>query len=91
MNKRQLVREVTKRIDLRREETTKVITAAIEVITLALSKGDDVKFVGFGKFKVYKKGARVGRNPRTGIPAQIPARNTAKFIPGKELKEALNP
>jgi len=90
MNKRELVRAVSNRIDLNQDETAKVITATIEEITLALSKGDNVKFVGFGNFTVNKKTARMGRNPKTGNPIQISARNTPKFTPGKELKKALN-
>jgi len=33
--------------------------------------------------------ARTGRNPRTGEETRIPATRTAKFTPGKALKEAV--
>ena len=51
-------------------------------------KGDDtVKIAGFGTYKVAKRKARVGRNPRTGEQIQIGASQKVKFLPAKALKE----
>ena len=49
----------------------------------ALQKGYAVSISGFGSFKVIKRKARKGRNPRTGKEIQIPASKTAKFTAGK--------
>jgi DNA-binding protein HU-beta len=38
---------------------------------------------------VAKRAARKGRNPRTGKEIKIPAKNVPKFIPGRELKNAV--
>jgi DNA-binding protein HU-beta len=54
-----------------------------------LKKGDTVSLVGFGSFKVAKRKARKGRNPQTGEEIKIKASKTAKFTPGKSLKEAI--
>jgi DNA-binding protein HU-beta len=48
-----------------------------------------VSVSGFGSFKVVKRAARKGRNPRTGEDLQIPASKTVKFTAGKALKESL--
>ena len=59
------------------------------IISAALKKGDAVSISGFGSFKVVKRKARKGRNPRTGKAIQIPARKAVKFTAGKALKESL--
>ena len=59
------------------------------IIGAALKKGDAIAVSGFGSFKVVKRNARKGRNPRTGKEIQIPARKAVKFTPGKALKENL--
>ena len=45
---------------------------------------------GFGTYKVAKRKARVGRNPRTGEQIQIGASQKVKFLPAKSLKEMFN-
>ena len=59
------------------------------IIKATLGKGDDVSISGFGSFKVVKRKPRKGRNPRTGEKILIPASKSAKFTPGKALKESL--
>ena len=44
---------------------------------------------GFGTFKVNKRKARTGRNPRTGEELKIKATDVPKFVPGKALKDAV--
>jgi len=46
--------------------------------------------VGFGTFKVGKRAARTGRNPRTGAAIKIKAAKVPKFSAGKALKDAVN-
>jgi len=59
------------------------------IIKANLKKGDDVAITGFGSFKVVKRKARKGRNPRTGKEIKIPAKKAVKFTPGKALKESI--
>ena len=56
----------------------------------ALKNDDTVKIAGFGTYKVAKRKARVGRNPRTGESIQISASQKVKFLPAKSLKEMFN-
>ncbi len=48
------------------------------------------KLSGSLKYKVAKRKARVGRNPRTGEQIQIAASQKVKFLPAKALKEVFN-
>jgi DNA-binding protein HU-beta len=66
-----------------------VVEAVFDTITKALSRGEEVAVSGFGTFKVSKRAARTGINPRTGAKVQIPAKTVPKFTAGKALKEAV--
>ena len=44
---------------------------------------------GVGILHVRAKRARVGRNPKTGAAAAIPARRVVRFTAGKRLKDAV--
>jgi len=54
-----------------------------------LKKGDSVSIFGFGSFKLVKRAARKGHNPRTGAEINIPESTAVKFTPSKALKENL--
>ena len=76
-------------------KTTKVAAKAaldsiLDSVTKTLKKGGRVSLVGFGTFSVSKRGARMGRNPRTGASIQISARKVARFKAGKALADAVN-
>jgi integration host factor subunit beta len=55
-----------------------------------LSRGDRVELRGFGAFSVKRRGARMGRNPRTGASVQVGEKHIPFFKTGKELRERLN-
>jgi Bacterial DNA-binding protein len=44
---------------------------------------------GFGTFKVSKRKASTGRNPRTGEELKIKAKSVPKFSPGKALRDTV--
>ena len=70
-------------------QAARALESVIGGITGALNKGERVTISGFGTFSASKRKARVGRNPQTGEPINIPARTVARFTPGKELKREL--
>lgn len=49
----------------------------------------EVQIPGFGKFKVRERGARMGRNPRTGEAMQIQASKSVGFKPAAAFKGSL--
>lgn len=65
-----------------------VLRAALAAIEGSVSKGDTVNLVGFGRFEVYQRTARVGRNLRTGETLKIPATRSVRFKVGKRLRDA---
>ena len=88
MNKGDLVNEVAKVVKTKKEAQA-AIDCVISSITKALKKGQDVTLTGFGTFKVVKRKARKGRNPRTGEAIKIKASKAPKFVAGKTLKATL--
>lgn len=91
MNKNELIDYIAaKKGDLPKTAIAEILDLAFEGIETELKNGGEVRFVGFGTFKVSRREASTGRNPRTGEAIQIDAANRVKFTPGKELKEAVN-
>jgi len=67
----------------------KAVEAVFDTIVKTLGHGEEVAIAGFGTFRVYKRAAREGRNPKTGEKIQIKAAVKPKFRAGKLLKEAV--
>ena len=83
MNKNELIAKVANDSGLSKSDATRAVESVFETITTVLSKGDEVRLVGFGTFSVARRKASTGRNPRTGEPMNIPASTQPKFKAGK--------
>ncbi len=90
MNKQELIGAVAETAGLTRSDASKAVESVFDAIGGALTKGDEVRLVGFGTFSVSKRKASTGRNPRTGEPMSIAASSQPKFKAGKGLKDAVN-
>lgn len=90
MNKAELVDKVSRKTSLTKQQSEQVLDAALEVITRAVSRGDEVKLVGFGTFSRGARKSREGRNPKTGTKLVIPASRVPKFKAGKDFKELVS-
>jgi len=90
VNKSDLVDAIAKSAELSKAAAGRALDATVDSIKKALKKGDTVSLVGFGTFKVGKRAARMGRNPRTGAAIKIKAAKVPKFSAGKGLKDAVN-
>jgi DNA-binding protein HU-beta len=86
MNRKEFVKAVAKRAGITKREAAAAINAIFEVIKETLKKGEEVRFTGFGTFKVITRRERRGRNPRTGEKIVIPAIRVVRFYPGAKLK-----
>lgn len=90
MNKTELIEHVANQADLSKAAAARAVEAMVDGVKKTLRKGGVVSLVGFGTFKVGKRAARTGRNPRTGAAIKIKAAKVPKFSAGKALKDALN-
>jgi DNA-binding protein HU-beta len=66
MTKSEFVDRVAQGSDLSKKDAGAAVDAVISTIENALKSGEEINFTGFGKFHVAERGAREGRNPRTG-------------------------
>lgn len=89
MNKNELISAVAERANLTKKDSEAAVSAMLEVIMDALCDGDKVQLVGFGSFEVKKREARVGRNPKTKEPIEIPATKVPVFKAGKLFKDTV--
>jgi DNA-binding protein HU-beta len=91
LTKSDLIERLSNRSGMPNSEAERVVERVLEDIIDALKAGDRVNISGFGTFTVSARGARAGRNPKTGESIEIAAGRTAKFKAGKQMKESLRP
>jgi DNA-binding protein HU-beta len=89
MTKSDFVDKVASNSGLSKKDAGNAVDAVLKSIEDALKGGEDVTFTGFGKFSVAQRGAREGRNPRTGETMQIAASKVPRFTAGSGLKKAV--
>ena len=82
MNKAELINAVAASAEVSKKDAEAVITATLDAIVDALKEGEKVQLVGFGSFEVKKRAARIGRNPKTKEPIEIPASTVHVFNAG---------
>ncbi|OGQ99478.1 MAG: DNA-binding protein HU [Deltaproteobacteria bacterium RIFOXYD12_FULL_57_12] len=89
MNKAELIAAIAAAADIKKTEADQALAGFLAAVQGALATAETVSLVGFGTFSVAKRGARVGKNPRTGKQIQIAAKKVVKFKAGKNLSESL--
>ncbi len=91
MTKSELIQRLAERNPhLDQRDVERIVATVFDDISNALSRGDRVELRGFGAFSVKRRGARMGRNPRTGASVQLGEKHIPFFKTGKELRERLN-
>ena len=90
MNKKQLMSKIATTLNQSKADAERTFDSIPSLILDCLKNDEQVKIAGFGTYKVAKRKARIGRNPRTGEQIQIAASQKVKFLPAKALKEMFN-
>ena len=89
MNKTELIAVAAQAVGMTKKDTERVLNAALDAITAALTNGDKVQLSGFGTFELKDREARVGRNPHTKESIEIPATTVPVFKASKVLKDTV--
>ena len=89
MTKANLIADVGRVAVMTPEESKRSVEAILDAIVRALRSGGYAEIRGFGSFRTRNRKARVGRNPKTGVLVDVPAKRVAYFRAGKELKVLL--
>ncbi|MEL7463105.1 MAG: integration host factor subunit alpha [Pseudomonadota bacterium] len=81
---------VYREVGLSRNESADLVESILQYVSDALVAGETVKISSFGTFSVREKGARIGRNPKTGEEVPIEPRRVLVFRPSHILKDKIN-
>ena len=90
ITKEHLARAIKQSSGLPIARAQELVGEIFQLIRENLKKGNPVKLRMFGTFTTKKKNARVGRNPRNMVEAEIPARTVVKFKVAPTLKKKIN-
>ena len=77
-------------VGLSRQDCATLVERTLELMIQALEAGEQVKLSGFGVFQVRAKRARMGRNPKTGVPAAINPRRVISFRASQIMKSRVH-
>jgi len=78
---------VYREVGLSRNESAQLVEGVLWHMANSLIAGEQVKISSFGTFKIRHKGARVGRNPKTGEEATIDPRRVIVFRPSHLVRD----
>ncbi len=84
-----LAESLHRKVGLSRAESADIVESLLGHMSKALATGDNVKISGFGSFLLRDKGARVGRNPKTGVEVVIPPRRVLTFRASQTMRNAI--
>lgn len=87
MTKKEFIEKFASKLEkVTKKDAEMYVSTFLETIEETLVAGEDVSFVGWGKWEVVKREAREVRNPQTGDKIKVPAKKVVKFKVGKSLE-----
>ena len=90
MIKADLINKLAKEMNISRQEAETGVNLFFQTIKEAIMRGEEIELRGFGSFRFRQRGARSGRNPRTGDRVNVPPKKVLYFKPSKLLKNMIN-
>jgi nucleoid DNA-binding protein len=87
VTKKDIVRTIAEEIDRPQFRTRALVQRTFEALIEVLVRDGRVELRNFGVFQIKQREARLARNPRTGEPVPVEAKNVVTFKPGKEMEE----
>ena len=85
LTKTDLIEEVFRVVEIPRTEAVFIVECILNSIVRAIHCGDKVEIRGFGSFRTRQRGARIGRNPKTGVRVDVPAKIIPFFKPARNF------
>jgi nucleoid DNA-binding protein len=89
LTRAELLLSLRKRLSLSNRESQEMLEAIFEGLSEALEEGRSVKLESIGLFEAKSTPARPGRNPKTGLEVEVPAKLRPTFSMSKELRERM--
>ena len=73
-----------------RKDIEKIFKIIFFEITETLCRGENVEIRGFGTYKIVRRKARIGRNPKNSKLVEIPEKKAIRWKMGKIFFNRLN-
>jgi integration host factor subunit alpha len=90
LTKAGIIEVVTQKTGFTKHQSAAAVESILEIMKDTLASGEDVLISGFGKFCVFDKAERRGRNPATGDDMMLPARRVVTFKCSGKLRDMCN-
>ena len=85
----ELIAEVARVLEVSDPQASAIVEIILGSMVRALERGERVEIRGFGSFDTRQRGARIGRNPKTGARVEVPPKRVPFFKASKELRGLL--
>ena len=90
VTKEELTHILMDELGLSQRDCKQLVEAFFDTMRETLASGEELKLSNFGNFTLREKSARLGRNPRTGVPHEVTARRVVTFHAGPRLRAKCN-
>ena len=87
--KKDIAKTIAEETGITQQSAKELVQRALDSIVQMLADHGRIELRNFGVFECKERKARIGRNPKTGDPVDIPARFVVTFKPGKEMEERI--
>ena len=89
MTNKELIAELSKRLEWTQAQTSKIMEDAVSVINSNLANSDSINIQGFGLFETKRRQERMSVNPVSKQRFLVPPKITPAFRPGQVVKDKL--
>ncbi|MDO5648368.1 HU family DNA-binding protein [Paracoccus sp. (in: a-proteobacteria)] len=86
VSKSDIIRQIAQAHGQTQDNVRASVDALIDAILGHVQAGAKVNLTGLGAFSLQHRPERMGRNPSTGEPVQIAAKDVLKFKPSQQRK-----
>ena len=91
MTKSELIERLARlQNQLSHKDVELAVKSILEHMSRTLARGERIEIRGFGSFSLHYRKPRVGRNPKSGEPVELPGKYVPHFKPGKDLRDRVN-
>lgn len=90
LTKAEIVESIYEKTDKNRNDVKNIVEKLLSIMKQSLKKEQALLISGFGKFEVYAKKARKGRNPQTEEAITLSPRKVVVFRLSRKFRDELN-
>ncbi|MDR1677032.1 MAG: HU family DNA-binding protein [Deltaproteobacteria bacterium] len=89
LTRAEIIQALHERLAISRRDAKEILERFLEILSKSLVDGERISIYELGRFQVKPTPSRPGRNPKTGQPADVPAKNRPSFSMSRNLRAAM--